>query len=81
MRISCFMVFEIHKFVILLYNFLVIYFACYKEYMVYRISFSKSSDVLTAFTCAMAIGNLQNICLVVNILSPFRETIHVQTDL
>ena len=33
-------------------------------------SFSKFSDVLPAFTCARAIGNLRSICLGVNILSP-----------
>ena len=38
---------------------------CYKN-----ILFSKFSDVLHAFDCARAIGNLWNICLEVNILSP-----------
>ena len=35
--------------------------------MIYLISFSKFSDVLTAFTCARAIGNLWSICLRVHI--------------
>ena len=42
----------------LLYTLLVASFAQYKEYMICLISFSKSSDVLAAFTCASAIGNL-----------------------
>ena len=32
--------------------------------------FSNFSDVLSAFTCARAIGNLRSICSGVNILSP-----------
>ena len=43
---------------LLLYTFLVISFARYKEYMICLISFSKFSDVLPGFTCARAIGNL-----------------------
>ena len=39
--------------------------------MICRISFCKFSDVLRAFTCTRAIGNLQSICLGVNILIPF----------
>ena len=42
----------------LLYTFLVIYFAQYEEYIICQISFSKFPDVLPAFTCASAIGNL-----------------------
>ena len=38
--------------------------------MICLILFSKFSDVLPAFTCARAIGNLSSICLGVNILSP-----------
>ena len=45
-------------FIKLLYTFLVISFARYKEYMIRLISFSKLSDVLPAFICANAIGNL-----------------------
>ena len=37
--------------------------------MICLISFSKFSDLLTAFTCARVIGNLWAICLVVSILS------------
>ena len=58
------------EFIILLYNFLVLYFARYNENKICLILFSKFSDVLLAFTCASAIGNLWSICLGVNILSP-----------
>ena len=44
-----------------------IYFARHKEYMICLISFSKFSDVLFAFTCARAIGNILRICLRVHI--------------
>ena len=46
------------EFIILLYTFLVISFARYKEYMICLISFSKFSVVLPAFTCARATDNL-----------------------
>ena len=36
--------------------------------MICLISFNRHSDVLAAFTCAGAIGNLGSICLGVNIL-------------
>ena len=49
--------------IILLYTFLVISFAPYKECMICRIS-----DTLPASTCASGIGNLSSICLEVNIL-------------
>ena len=54
----------------LLYNFSVISFAEYKEYTICLVIFSKFSDVLPAFTCASAIGNVWRICLLVNIFSP-----------
>ena len=68
-RFRYFTIFRIHKysthfvlyfteFVILLYTFLVISFVRYKDYMIRRISFSKFSDVLPAFTCASVICNL-----------------------
>ena len=38
--------------------------------MTRRISYSKFSDVLPAFTYASIVGNLRSICLRVNILSP-----------
>ena len=41
--------------VILLYTFLVICYAEYKEYIISRILFSKFSDVLPVFTCARVI--------------------------
>ena len=55
------------EFIILLYTFLVISFAQYKAYIC-LISFSKVSDVLPALTCERAIGNLWDICLIVDIL-------------
>ena len=42
----------------LLYTFFVIYFDLYKEYTICLISFNKRSELLPAFTCARAIGNL-----------------------
>ena len=54
---------------ILLYTFLVIFFAWYKEYIICLISFSKFAYVLRASTWASAIGNLWSICLGVNVLS------------
>ena len=65
------------EFIMLFYTFLVIYFAQYKEYMICWISFSKFSDLLPAFTRASAIGNLQRICLSVNVSSPFRCVDHI----
>ena len=49
--------FNFIELIILLYTFLVISFAWYKEYMIWWISFSKFSDVLPAFTCAGAFRN------------------------
>ena len=54
----------------LLYTFLVISFAQYKEYIISLISFSNFSDVLSVFTYASAFSNLWDICLGVNILKP-----------
>ena len=54
----------------LLYTFLVIYFGWYREQTICLISFNKLCELLIAFTCARAIGNLWSICLRVNILSP-----------
>ena len=56
------------EFITLLYTFLVISFARYKEYIFHLILFSKYSDILHVFTCARAIGNLWSICLGLNIL-------------
>ena len=55
-NIASFLFYNFIGFTILLYTSLVISFAWYKEYMISRISFSKFSDVLPAFTCAKAIG-------------------------
>ena len=82
MRIRCFTIPRIQKysihhtfieFIILLYSFLVISFVQYKEYMIWQISFSKFSDVLTALTCTRAMGKLWSICLRVNIWAAYRD--------
>ena len=57
--------------IILLYTFLVIFFAWYKECSIWWISFTKSSDKLPALTGARATGNLWSIYLGVHILSYF----------
>ena len=59
------------EFIILLYIFLVISFARYKEYMIFLISFSQFSDVLAAFTCARPIANFRCTFLGVKIFNPF----------
>ena len=56
------------EFIVLLYTFKVISFARYKEYMMRQILFNNFSDVLPACTRGGVTGNLQNICLGVNIL-------------
>ena len=56
--------------IILLYTFLVTSFLWYREYIICLISFSRFSNILPAFTCASAIGNLWSICLGGNILRP-----------
>ena len=48
--------------------FLVIFVSQKKEYIIWRISFSKSSGVLSDFTCASAAGNLWIIYLGVDVL-------------
>ena len=80
MRIRCFTVSTIHKYsihcVLFFYwiHYVVVYifgkFWCLiKKYVICMISFSRFSDVLTAFTYARTIGNLWNICYAANILS------------
>ena len=44
--------------VMIFYAFLVICLDWYREYKICLISFSKLSELLPAFTCARAIGNL-----------------------
>ena len=56
--------------IMLFYTFLVICFDWYKEWTISPILLNKLSELLPAFTCARAIGNLWSICLGVNILSP-----------
>ena len=46
------------EFMTLLHTFLAIYFARYNEYMICLISCYKFFDVLPAFNCARATGNL-----------------------
>ena len=53
------------EFVISLYTFLLIYFAQYKEHIIFFILFINFSDVLRA------ISNLWSICFGVNIFNPF----------
>ena len=67
MEIASVLFYNFVKFIILLYTFLAISFARYKEYEIYLILFSTFSDVLPAFTCASPIGNLCSICLGLNI--------------
>ena len=68
MNIVSILFYNFIKFITLCYYFLIISFARYKKYRICLISFSKFSDVLPAFTCASAIGNLGRICLGVIIL-------------
>ena len=44
--------------IMLMYTFLVICLDRYEEYAICLISFNKLSELLAAFTCARAIGNL-----------------------
>ena len=61
----------VFTFVLYLYQIIKSYsFAQYKEYMICLTSCSKFWDVLPAFTCARATGNLESICLGVNIFNP-----------
>ena len=66
MRIRCFTAFRIHEdsmhytfieVVRLLYTFFSNFSARHKEYMIYRISFSKFADLLPDFKYVSAIGN------------------------
>ena len=70
MNIVLILFYNLVVFIILLYTFLVTLF--FETFCLICVtSFSKFSDVLPAFTCASAIGNLWSICLGVNILNPF----------
>ena len=55
--------------VMLLYTFLDIFLDWYKEQTIFLISFNKLYELLPAFTCARAIGDLWSICFGDNILS------------
>ena len=61
------LIYNFIEFIILFYTFIVISLACCREYIIWRILFSKFSDVLFAFTC----GNLWRNQLEINILIPF----------
>ena len=48
--------------------------------MIYLFSFNKFSDIVTAFTCASATGNLSSICFGDNILrSEWSENLWLDT--
>ena len=68
LNIVAILFYDFIEFIILLYTSVVISFARYREYIIYLISFSKSSDVLPAFDCASVIGNLRSICSGLNTL-------------
>ena len=57
MNIVSILFYNFIEFIILMYTFSVIFFFLIQKYMICLISFSKLSDVLTAFTCAKTIGN------------------------
>ena len=65
--IVCVLIYNFIEFIILFYTFIVISLAWCREYIIWRILFSKFSDVLFAFTC----GNLWRNLLEINILIPF----------
>ena len=67
--------------IMLLYTFLVICLDWYKEQTICLISFHKLSELLPAFTCARAIGNLWSICLGIDILSPVPFDLKMASDL
>ena len=56
--------------IMLLYTFLVISFDWYKEQTICLISCNRFYEVLPAFTCARAIGNLWSNCLGANNSNP-----------
>ena len=60
---------DFYYFQCILYNVLVILFVWFKEYIIWRISFSKFSDIFVASTSAL--GNLWNIYLGFNMFSTF----------
>ena len=69
MDIASILFYSFIEFIMLLYTFLVIYFAQYKEYIIFLISFGMFSYVLPAFTWVSAIVNISIICSGVNIFS------------
>ena len=70
---ACILFYDFVEFIILLHTFLVISFAKYKECTICLISRSKFSNVLSAFTCVRAIGNLWSICFGFNLLTCLRS--------
>ena len=63
----------------MLYTFLVVSFSRYKRYIIFLILLTEFSHVLPALTWARAIGNLENICLGLNILTPFPCVVLLET--
>lgn len=59
------------EFIILICTFSVIYFSKNEEDIIWRVSLSKSLDVLPAFTCMSAMWNFWSIWLGGNVLSHF----------
>ena len=57
----------------LLHTSFEIYFALYKEYKIFLISFRRFSDVLAACTCANSISNLCHNCFEDSIICPLNN--------
>ena len=55
-NIVSFLYYYFIKFIILLYIFLIIVFAWYKECIIWQISFRKFSDALPAFICIISMA-------------------------
>ena len=68
------------EFIIVLHAFLVISFAWFKGYIIWRILFNKLWDVLSVCSCTSAIGNLWSICLRVNIMFSYSQRLATQAE-
>ena len=56
----------------MIYDYVIVYFFGNFFWLIQKIiAFNKFSELLPAFICARAIGNLWGVCLEVCILSPF----------
>ena len=91
MRIRYFTIFRIYKYSIYsvynfmklsrpLYNFLIVFFARCRKYIIFLNSFRKFSDALFAFTCVSTIGNFWSSCLEPNMLSLFPSVTFLLTS-